>query len=71
MSHVYDIRCDVRSQAESTGRSVKTFSRAACSPTASAPVSLVPGQLFAAAISRAKGLDADRPVGLTKVTLAQ
>jgi glutamine---fructose-6-phosphate transaminase (isomerizing) len=34
-------------------------------------LSLVPGQLFAAALSRAKGLNADQPTGLTKVTLAQ
>jgi glucosamine--fructose-6-phosphate aminotransferase (isomerizing) len=34
-------------------------------------LSVVPGQLFAAALARAKGLDADQPVGLTKVTLAQ
>jgi len=34
-------------------------------------LSVVPVQLFAAALSRAKGLDADQPVGLTKVTLAQ
>jgi glutamine---fructose-6-phosphate transaminase (isomerizing) len=40
-------------------------------PVLSPLLSVVPGQLFAAALSRAKGLDADRPVGLTKVTLAQ
>lgn len=34
-------------------------------------LSVVPGQLFAAALSRAKGLNADQPTGLTKVTLAQ
>ena len=34
-------------------------------------LSVVPGQLFAAALARAKGLDADRPVGLTKVTRAR
>ncbi|HEX4931372.1 MAG TPA: SIS domain-containing protein [Gaiellaceae bacterium] len=34
-------------------------------------LSIVPGQLFAAALARAKGLDADRPDGLTKVTLAR
>jgi glucosamine--fructose-6-phosphate aminotransferase (isomerizing) len=34
-------------------------------------LSVVPGQLVASALARAKGLDADRPVGLTKVTLAQ
>jgi glucosamine--fructose-6-phosphate aminotransferase (isomerizing) len=40
-------------------------------PILSPLLSVVPGQLFAAALSRAKGLDADRPVGLTKVTLAE
>jgi glutamine---fructose-6-phosphate transaminase (isomerizing) len=34
-------------------------------------LSIVPGQLFAAALAQAKGLDADRPAGLTKVTLAR
>jgi glutamine---fructose-6-phosphate transaminase (isomerizing) len=34
-------------------------------------LSVVPGQLFAAALAQAKGLDADRPVGLTKVTRAR
>lgn len=34
-------------------------------------LSIVPGQLFAAALAKAKGLDADRPDGLTKVTLAR
>ena len=34
-------------------------------------LSVVPGQLFAAALAHAKGLDADRPAGLTKVTLAR
>jgi glutamine---fructose-6-phosphate transaminase (isomerizing) len=34
-------------------------------------LSLVPGQLFAAKLSRAKGLNADQPTGLTKITLAQ
>jgi glucosamine--fructose-6-phosphate aminotransferase (isomerizing) len=34
-------------------------------------LSIVPGQLFAAALARVKGLDADSPVGLTKVTLAR
>ena len=40
-------------------------------PVLSPLLSVVPGQLFAAALARAKGLDADRPAGLTKVTLAQ
>jgi glucosamine--fructose-6-phosphate aminotransferase (isomerizing) len=34
-------------------------------------LSVVPGQLFAGAVARAKGLDPDRPRGLTKVTLAR
>jgi len=34
-------------------------------------LSIVPGQLFAAALAHSKGLDADRPAGLTKVTLAR
>jgi glucosamine--fructose-6-phosphate aminotransferase (isomerizing) len=45
-------------------------------PEAPAPIlapllSVVPGQLFAAALAQAKGLDADRPAGLTKVTRAR
>lgn len=34
-------------------------------------LSVVPGQLFAAALARAKGLDPDHPERLTKVTLAR
>jgi glucosamine--fructose-6-phosphate aminotransferase (isomerizing) len=34
-------------------------------------LSVVPGQLFAAALARARGLDPDHPVGLSKVTLAR
>ena len=34
-------------------------------------LSVVPGQLFAGALSRARGLDPDAPHGLAKVTLAQ
>jgi glucosamine 6-phosphate synthetase-like amidotransferase/phosphosugar isomerase protein len=33
-------------------------------------LSVVPGQVLAGALARAKGLDPDRPHGLTKVTLA-
>ncbi len=41
------------------------------SPTLLSPLlSVVPGQLFALALSRARGLDADAPYGLKKVTLA-
>jgi fructoselysine-6-P-deglycase FrlB-like protein len=31
----------------------------------------VPGQLFASALARARGLDPDHPAGLSKVTLAR
>jgi glucosamine--fructose-6-phosphate aminotransferase (isomerizing) len=34
-------------------------------------LSVVPGQLFAAALAHAKGLDADYPVGLSKITRAR
>jgi len=34
-------------------------------------LSVVPGQLFAAALSQTKGYDADRPEGLNKVTIAR
>jgi glucosamine--fructose-6-phosphate aminotransferase (isomerizing) len=39
-------------------------------PVLSPLLSVVPGQLFAAALARAKGLDADHPERLSKVTLA-
>jgi glucosamine--fructose-6-phosphate aminotransferase (isomerizing) len=43
-------------------------------PSAPLPIlgpllSILPGQLFAAAVARTKGLDSDKPVGLEKVTL--
>jgi glucosamine--fructose-6-phosphate aminotransferase (isomerizing) len=41
------------------------------SPLLSPLLSVVPGQLFAWAAARAKGLDPDRPEGLAKVTLAR
>jgi glucosamine--fructose-6-phosphate aminotransferase (isomerizing) len=41
------------------------------SPLLSPLLSVVPGQLFAWALSQAKGFDPDRPVGLSKVTLAR
>ena len=34
-------------------------------------LSVAPGQLLAWALARARGLDPDRPNGLSKVTLAQ
>jgi glutamine---fructose-6-phosphate transaminase (isomerizing) len=40
-------------------------------PLLSPLLSVVPGQLFAWALARAKGLDPDRPEGLAKVTLAR
>ncbi len=39
-------------------------------PLLSPLLSVIPGQLFAWALARAKGLDPDQPPGLTKVTLA-
>jgi glutamine---fructose-6-phosphate transaminase (isomerizing) len=41
------------------------------SPLLSPLLSVVPGQLFAWAVARAKGLDPDRPEGLNKVTFAR
>jgi glucosamine--fructose-6-phosphate aminotransferase (isomerizing) len=41
------------------------------SPLLAPLLSVLPGQLFAWALAQAKGLDPDRPEGLTKVTLAQ
>lgn len=41
------------------------------SPVLAPLLSVLPGQLFAWALARVKGLDADRPVGLSKVTLAR
>jgi len=41
------------------------------SPLLSPLLPVVPGPLFAWALSQAKGLDPDRPVGLSKVTLAR
>jgi glucosamine--fructose-6-phosphate aminotransferase (isomerizing) len=40
-------------------------------PLLSPLLSVVPGQLFAFALAAAKGLDPDRPNGLSKVTLAR
>jgi len=40
-------------------------------PLLSPLLSVVPGQLFASALARAKGLDPDRPHGLAKITLAR
>lgn len=40
------------------------------SPLVSPLLSVVPGQLFAWSVARAKGIDPDRPRGLSKITLA-
>jgi glucosamine--fructose-6-phosphate aminotransferase (isomerizing) len=40
-------------------------------PLLSPLLSVVPGQLFASALARAKGFDPDRPHGLSKITLAR
>jgi glucosamine--fructose-6-phosphate aminotransferase (isomerizing) len=40
-------------------------------PVVAPLLSVLPGQLFAWALAQAKGLEADQPVGLTKVTLAR
>src|SRR5262249_10284032 len=40
------------------------------SPVFAPLLSVVPGQLFAARLARARGLDPDHPEGLSKVTLA-
>jgi glutamine---fructose-6-phosphate transaminase (isomerizing) len=44
---------------------------AAPAPLLSPLLAVVPGQLFALSVARAKGLDPDRPRGLSKVTLAR
>jgi glucosamine--fructose-6-phosphate aminotransferase (isomerizing) len=43
----------------------------ATSPLLAPLLSIVPGQLFAGALARARGLDPDTPRGLSKVTLAR
>jgi glutamine---fructose-6-phosphate transaminase (isomerizing) len=44
---------------------------AAPNPVLAPLLSVVPGQLFSAALAQAKGLDPDKPVGLSKVTRAR
>ncbi len=44
---------------------------AAPTPVLAPLLSVVPGQLFAAALAQTKGYDADRPEGLNKVTIAR
>jgi glucosamine--fructose-6-phosphate aminotransferase (isomerizing) len=41
------------------------------SPLLAPLLSVVPGQVFAGALAQAKGLDPDRPEGLSKVTIAR
>ncbi len=41
------------------------------SPLLTPLLSVVPGQVFAWALARTKGLDPDEPRGLSKVTLAR
>jgi glucosamine--fructose-6-phosphate aminotransferase (isomerizing) len=60
----------------SAAEALEDVSYRLATPEASPPLlspllSVVPGQLFAWALAHAKGLDPDRPVGLSKVTLAQ
>ena len=54
-----------------TGAEYTLASPPAPSPLLSPLLSVVPGQLFASALSRARGLDPDSPRGLSKVTLAR
>jgi glutamine---fructose-6-phosphate transaminase (isomerizing) len=54
---------------DATARARAAGATVVASGTASA--ALVPGQLFAGAVARAKGLDPDKPRGLSKVTLAR
>jgi glucosamine--fructose-6-phosphate aminotransferase (isomerizing) len=62
-----------------SGRAAESIPHAAyvlASPRASSPLlapllSILPGQLFAWALARARGLDPDAPRGLSKVTLAR
>ena len=53
------------------GRRLPAAGAEAPAPLLSPLLSVVPGQLFAWALARAKGLDPDRPSGLSKVTFAR
>ena len=68
-------RCDARRERErcfrDRGRRLHAPGPEAPSPLLAPLLSVVPGQLFAAALALARGLDSDQPEGLTKVTLAQ
>ena len=58
--------------AELDGRGVRAARPVAGRRSCSRPLlSVVPGQLFAWALARARGLDPDAPHGLAKVTLAR
>jgi glucosamine--fructose-6-phosphate aminotransferase (isomerizing) len=60
------------SKAEAiTGADYVLVTPAPAAPLLAPILSVVPGQLFAWAVARAKGLDPDHPRGLTKVTLAK
>ena len=56
---------------EIDGAAFRLLGPAAPQPLLSPLLSIVAGQLFAATLARAKGLDPDRPQRLTKVTLAR
>jgi glucosamine--fructose-6-phosphate aminotransferase (isomerizing) len=56
---------------EITGAAYTITTPAPAVPLLSPLISVVPGQLFAWALARTKGLDPDRPTGLAKVTVAR
>ena len=72
-------RCEAGATIVASGNAADAIVRAPPTPSpARAPspllaplLSVVPGQLFAWALARARGLDPDAPRGLTKVTLAR
>ena len=57
--------------AEIPGAAYRLPTPEPATPLLSPLLSVVPGQLFAWALARAKGLDPDHPTGLAKVTLAR
>jgi glucosamine--fructose-6-phosphate aminotransferase (isomerizing) len=57
-------------QAEAIDADYRLAVPAPALPLLSPLLSVVPGQLFAWVLARAKGLDPDRPAGLTKITRA-
>jgi glutamine---fructose-6-phosphate transaminase (isomerizing) len=57
--------------AEAIARADYVLPSPAASTLLSPLLSIVPGQLFASALARARGLDPDAPRGLSKVTLAR